>query len=60
MLDNYIKLAFNELLIFSDDVIVNNFLVVDFNNHSLVQFYHRNLAYDYHLCFNFVLYNFEK
>ena len=29
-----------------DDLIVNNFInYFDFDNHSLVQFYHRNLAY---------------
>ena len=31
---------------FPDDVTINNFLnLVDFENHSLIQFYHRNLAY---------------
>jgi heme a synthase len=31
---------------FPDDVVLENFRnIIDFNNHSLVQFYHRNLAY---------------
>ena len=31
---------------FPDDIIVNNFKIIfNFDNHSLVQFYHRNLAY---------------
>ncbi len=31
---------------FPDDVIIKNFLqLLDFENHSLVQFYHRNIAY---------------
>ena len=30
---------------FPDDIILNNFSLIDFDNHSLVQFYHRTLAY---------------
>ena len=31
---------------FPNDLVLNNFYdVIEFDNHSLVQFYHRNLAY---------------
>ena len=45
---------------FPNDFILNNFKdIVEFNNHSLVQFYHRNLAYlivFYSLTLSFFIY----
>ena len=49
---------------FPNDIIVHNFMnLLDFNNHSLVQFYHRNLAYFiaiYVFSLAFVIYKNKK
>ena len=46
MLENLSKLAINGRHFFSDDTKVSSINnLFDFNNQSLVQFYHRNLAY---------------
>lgn len=48
---------------FPDDVLLKNIIdIIDFNNHSLVQFYHRNLAYlisFYILALGFFIYKKE-
>ena len=48
---------------FPDDIILKEFKnIIDFNNHSLVQFYHRNIAYlitIYILCLSFYIYKKE-
>ena len=43
---------------FPDDVVLNNiFNLFEFNNHSLVQFYHRNLAYFIIIFSSFIIFN---
>ena len=45
---------------FPNDIFIMEFKnVIEFNNHSLVQFYHRNLAYFiilYVICLSFIIY----
>ena len=39
-------MALNDVNYFPNDVMITKFLdLFDFDNHSLVQFYHRNMAY---------------
>ena len=46
---------------FPDDVVLNNILnFFEFNNHSLVQFYHRNLAYFIIIFSSFIIFNIFK
>ena len=49
---------------FPDDIIFRNYMnLLDFNNHSLVQFYHRNLAYFiivYAISLTFMIYKKKK
>ena len=49
---------------FPDDIIFHNYMnLLDFNNHSLVQFYHRNLAYFiviYAISLTFIIYKKKK
>ena len=46
---------------FPDDIVLNNiFNFFEFNNHSLVQFYHRNLAYFIIILSSFIIFNIFK
>tara|TARA_A100001015_G_scaffold308011_1_gene404896 strand:- start:2352 stop:3374 length:1023 start_codon:yes stop_codon:yes gene_type:complete len=46
---------------FPDDIVLNNiFNFFEFNNHSLVQFYHRNLAYFILIFSSFIIFNIFK